>query len=1208
MENKSPKVVTPAYFMTILGYVFVAMLGLVIVYFILAWLFGGFNVAKIPIEGLKFTEEEIVISENGGTASITLISKAGEELEKVAQESEEPVNIGEYSVKSIKIEVQNELGNTISSSVCPISLPDMSKIAMGKPFSIKANINKTDNANIGGDCYLVATVESVDGRIYMTDRAQPLHVFVDVPIEKIVEVKAYGYENGDVNSKIYLNQEKVDIIKNDKKVGEYDKINSPLIVSDRVGLEVEVYPARALTPHTALKYTNSDSDSYIPPKAPFFTPSDATKLIVDENIGQVYVNDVYNDVSIDARIYKTLNSTNDYLSREIKFNITNTEFGGMDINVSPFVTIGDEGDQVATINIDLQLQEAPVLAFVLDAETISEMFPEETNNSEEETTMSVLMNDEISDEEDISVYQNYLNLFAKGKVYDLDAGLYATINNSYNVRHPASLQGLLSGFNIQIDEEKSGFKTEEKPEPDWIKNNEEYKYPLTIRQVGLNPNNQAPYIWFVYITREIQDGESVNIKFSIDVNNSQDAAVESYPVSFTTKKLNVIDFSYDKLLPPEIFEDKERFVSIPGGYPRLAMTVDKDGNTDNESILSQTSEVFNLESNFILSSDASVQNNSTITYTRFIYLVETGKKRINGEDSIVNWDAHLKFNKNMFGNRIVKTVNDAADNSKEFLLGDTYYSILTMNEDNSQFLLKALSAGDVYIYPFIVKTNYKGNPVDAYYNEITLDNVAGLIYGDGTKQTTDGDLTNKYVILSRGIVDGESKYEFPLLTVSVAENLSGFSFYSSTSFTDKLDSLAIKFGQNDIISIYAVPNSRAALSYADLNLTSFPGTANIDGSSENVTVLNGMAGDEITYHYFEIQLSNGVSSGNLAFTYNGTANGVSKNITTQLPLYVLGEEDTPSIVFKFGETGVSFGQTQQLTEAILGASSDQNYLYMYLNNGAEPKAFYKIDVNSTSTLYQSPDIQTHYYLLKNKEYESEEFSDEISLDNLVIFNNQVEATNQSKLNKIISLLSGANGSINSTDDCIKADDYIYSYDGYIYKLDDGIIAKLKDESYKLYCIATDFEAANFDSQKHTINNFAIANIAYEALSLTRELVLESEATYVEGGSYEFDDSVIFMAQIQTSDNLPYVRVLTDYGKSGTINEIKLANYNINHKNNEKFSISKNTNTGFPEKLLLKCNCYLGIKTNKGYLQVKENADSVLCEVSYELSFIWPDTN
>ncbi len=1183
--------------MTILGYIFVIMLSLVIVYVGCAWLFGAFNVANIPIEGLKFAESEVVISENGGTATLTLVSKAGEEQDKAAQESEEPVEKGVYNVKSIKVMVQNDLGNEITTN-CPITLPD--NISMGKPFTITANINPTDKANIGGDCYLVATVEGDDGRIYMTERGKPLHVFVDVPVEKIELVKAVGYDGGDQDKKVYLNQEVVDILDNqNKKIGEYDKIISPLIVTDTVGLEVQVYPTRALTPHTALIYTDPKSASYVPPKAPFFTPSTVDGLVVN-SAGQVYVKNKYNDLDVEAAIYRTFShAENDYASRRISFNIQNTEFGGVDIYVDDFVTFTDVLDEdgevverIGTINFDLHLKETPVLAFVLNEEEISNILFPQAESQDEPVTMADPLDGEEQTSEIAQVYQELLD---NQKIIDLKAGIYAKVNDSFNVRHPASLQNLLTNFEISIDEDASGFKTEDKPMPEWIRDNPVYNYPIRIAKVGLSENNTAPFVWFVYITREIQDGEDISLKFNLATEG--DESDYSYPVKYTTKKLRWDAFDFVQVLPETVEVEKDI-----QDYSTLSMMVNKNGNIDSESILDVGSQEFLLGSN--------TTNADDVSYSRLIYLVKSGKKVIAGElqeeTSIANYN-----NLNILSSRILKTINDAADNSKEFLLGDTYYCLLSTADDNEQFILKALSGGDVEVYPFVVKTNSAGHPIDAYYNEINPDTVEGIIYGDGTEKTTTGDLQNKYVVLSTISVEGKSQYYFTPLKVKVKETLSSFSFYRSTDFVEKIDSIAVEPNVNT--TVYVLPNSRLALSTADV--IGEPGSASVEDSSAVISVNTPtMPTGNTSFPYFELVLhADSLAAGThrLTFTYSRSAQDMT-DLTTELSINVLSTVQTnnKSIVFRDASNNyAAYGKVKNLKETIYNVSFDQNYLYMYLQNGTVPQAFYETqDTNGSDYIqYQSNAIQYHYYLIKDQTYNIDDVG-VFALETLLTLND--ENSNQQKLEFIVEMLKNASESLDGDVLCARVDDKIQTYLGQIYQIDNKVLAKLNqaENQYKLYCIATDFDI-NTEASDKTTKNFASLKIIYTPKTSDKGLTITRAENYdADLQEYVFDDKEIFLTQISSEKG--EVEVLTNYGKSISIEEaINLSNFTIKHLANSRlFSISlSNGSTGNTDTLILKCDCYLGIKSGDIYLQAKNEGSSVETELNTNLN-IYFNTN
>lgn len=239
--------------MTIIGYVFVGLFVFMATYLGIAYGTGYFNPQKDPVIGLKYVDaSKVVISENGGTYKLKIVSgnatiEQSENGETIVTDTATPVDV--------RLTVRNSSG-LIDNSI--ISVPETVKT--GEEFEITALINEEDgfDCNVGGDCKI--TAETVDG-IY---KALDLSVFVDVPIKEI-EITA----------------------KNPNNNANIDLATANFIYDDKIQLVANVYPSRALNPHT---------DGTIERKQIEFTPDDTSCTeIINKNTGLVRIS--YNPTS-----------------------------------------------------------------------------------------------------------------------------------------------------------------------------------------------------------------------------------------------------------------------------------------------------------------------------------------------------------------------------------------------------------------------------------------------------------------------------------------------------------------------------------------------------------------------------------------------------------------------------------------------------------------------------------------------------------------------------------------------------------------------------------------------------------------------------------------------------------------------------------------------------------------------------------------------
>ena len=201
--------------LTIVGYVFVGLFVFVAIYLGIAYAAGYFNPQREPVVGLQFTNsDEVIISENGGTATLQIVSSSAT-IE--TDENGEQIITDPATPTEVRLTVRDPYGSTNNSI---ISVP--STVMTGETFTITANTYDLDGEdwNVGGDCYIFA--ETAD----RTYRALPIHVFVDIPVKEII-ISATNPTTGEA-----INLDVADFIKDDE-----------------VNLTASVYPANALNPH-----------------------------------------------------------------------------------------------------------------------------------------------------------------------------------------------------------------------------------------------------------------------------------------------------------------------------------------------------------------------------------------------------------------------------------------------------------------------------------------------------------------------------------------------------------------------------------------------------------------------------------------------------------------------------------------------------------------------------------------------------------------------------------------------------------------------------------------------------------------------------------------------------------------------------------------------------------------------------------------------
>ncbi|MBQ7602917.1 MAG: hypothetical protein IJU58_02100 [Clostridia bacterium] len=238
------------------------------------WVTGGFRKYTAEAGGLKFDCMAVSIADNAGSANVKVLSDKATTTLNLAYGT-----IG-YSDKSVPIEIKLELRDAnnrlLNEDEAIVSIPQ--KVMLGESFAIDAVLD-VDGFNKGGDCYLYAY--SMDDMLY----ANPLHIFVDVPIEsaslmyyninsnlnqnykRIVETEIEGqqtplrttlfYKNAadyanNTNAILPLNRELV--TEGQRQI--YREKALSCVKGDQFQLYVQVWPERSLNPH---KNTNTTS-------------------------------------------------------------------------------------------------------------------------------------------------------------------------------------------------------------------------------------------------------------------------------------------------------------------------------------------------------------------------------------------------------------------------------------------------------------------------------------------------------------------------------------------------------------------------------------------------------------------------------------------------------------------------------------------------------------------------------------------------------------------------------------------------------------------------------------------------------------------------------------------------------------------------------------------------------------------------------------
>ena len=652
-NNKPKKIVTGLYFLTILGYVAVGLLTVFSGYLLISYLFGAFNRPNIELSGLQFKETEITISKTAGTAEVTLVSPDGilqEQLSEQEENKDKPKAV--YNVADIEISLQDDKGRVFKEK-SPIQLPNKSDIHLGVPFTVQANLDD-DNFNIGGDCYLLATVTSTDDKVYSTRTA--LHIFVDVGIEKIDSIVVSPTINDGEDT----------IVQGDNGEDKSNnRVTSTMFLGDEVVLSVNVTPARALSPHTAQKYKNVDSVDYVKPKELSFDFSNKDYFSALDN-SKIAFNQVVQENESNPNCYVTV-KVNSWYDKANTTSKTRTVFfnGIAEPTIGDFDISGVVNEKELNVDLTVASKQKPVLAFIAKEATL----PENFEDTEKQNALS-----------------RYNELKSKNKVINLDVKVQNGSRKSFNALYPSSLQSNISSFDVTY----SSIFPKGTSKPEWITKlaeNSELNCPIQIKKVLLGSTDVDPYVWFVYVTRESEPNETVKINFDYvssvytTINQgveeeSEKSYAKACSVLVNTTPVNQTDVGWANM-----------FSTISALYDDGKLNCEITKEDDTETVIDTTPIEFTLNSNLA---------NSTATYTRLIYLVK--------QDEVLN---SVNCHKVKVDSQTINFNNE----NYSMLLQET-------DNNNTSFKIKPVGGGIVTIQPYLIKTNVYGEPIDPYYNVI----------------------------------------------------------------------------------------------------------------------------------------------------------------------------------------------------------------------------------------------------------------------------------------------------------------------------------------------------------------------------------------------------------------------------------------------------------------------------------------------------------
>ncbi len=254
---------------TVAAYAAMAVYALVVVVVLGLLVTGGFNKFNGVAEALKFDSMAVSISDNEGSAKLSIVSNnSTTSLNTISggfsyNDPSNPI--------TLKLELRDSAevdAKTITPDKAIIEIP--STVILGQSFEIKA-IKDADGFNKGGDCYIHAFSENDEMR------ATPIHIFVDVPIQSATLMyynvsdnlnenykRIETANNGDktltttlfyntytdylnkTNAIVPLNREQI----TDGESKKYIEKELTCVKNDKFQLYVQVYPERALNPHS----------------------------------------------------------------------------------------------------------------------------------------------------------------------------------------------------------------------------------------------------------------------------------------------------------------------------------------------------------------------------------------------------------------------------------------------------------------------------------------------------------------------------------------------------------------------------------------------------------------------------------------------------------------------------------------------------------------------------------------------------------------------------------------------------------------------------------------------------------------------------------------------------------------------------------------------------------------------------------------------
>jgi len=298
---------------------------------------------------------------------------------------------------------------------------------------------------------------------------------------------------------------------------------------------------------------------------------------------------------------------------------------------------------------------------------------------------------------------------------------------------------------------------------------------LDIQTANLEYNGKLVTYWTITPTRLLEKGETAYL--TIDVNNSNtDAFKLTRAITVEEIRADAATFGYTSCT-----------ANIPIVGNSVSLYITKDGET---KIKGQSQELI---------VKYSLGDTDKISFTKIVYFVTNG-------------DDNTKTNRNEVNSEIISVNGN--------------YQIVDVDDSKSQFTINPQGAGNVTIYPYLVRTNKQGEPIDKDYKIITFDsakvasNPEKYVLANGfCAVNVENDMTSftsgQYIV----------HQSFAALAVKVVERLSSFTFYTA-QYTDdgnwdensivSLDKslnmgAGTTSGSANAVTIYAVPNSPLAI-------------------------------------------------------------------------------------------------------------------------------------------------------------------------------------------------------------------------------------------------------------------------------------------------------------------------------------------------------------------------------------------------------------